>query len=237
MHHYTSHLSLPYTTPSLPLRTYDLHIPTSAPSLPSYTIIYIHGGAFRDPIITSQSLVPALQHLFSQSSDPPPPPSHIKAIASINYRLSPYPTHPTHPSFPDDESRNAKWPDHVSDVRHGIRYVSESAESTASIEKSIASNVPQSASSSGIILVGHSVGATIAFALAMNLDGGNGEGLSSVKAVVGVEGVYDFTAMRDAHVEHRSVYEEICEGAFGLERDGGWEEGNIVRAVEGRERE
>ena len=123
----------------------------------------------------------------------------------------------------------------MSDVRDGICYVLESAEFTASInDESITSDVPLSASG-GIILVGHSVGATIAFALALNLHG-NGDGLS-IKAVVGLEGVYDFTAMRDAHVEHRSVYEEICEGAFGPEKDGGWEKGNIVRAVEGRERE
>ncbi|KAL8873539.1 MAG: hypothetical protein Q9174_001001, partial [Haloplaca sp. 1 TL-2023] len=178
------------------------------------------------------SLVPALQHLFPQSSDPAP--NHIKAIASINYRLSPYPNHPTHPSSPDDESRNARWPDHVRDVREGILHVLARKEFVANIGESLAKYEAQPVSND-IILVGHSVGATIAFALALNLDGYD-ERLE-IKAVVGVEGVYDFTAMRDAHLEYRSVYDEICEGAFGPESEGGWEKGNIVRALERGERD
>ncbi|KAL9020642.1 MAG: hypothetical protein Q9185_002090 [Variospora sp. 1 TL-2023] len=253
---YTSHLSIPYTSPSLPLRTLDLHIPTTPPQQsPSYTIIYIHGGAFRDPAITSHSIIPSLPHLFfpSSSSAHQNTRTRIAAIASINYRLSPYypaSHHPTdHPSrADDDESRNAKWPDHVHDVRAGIEWLLRSdvgrerakkkylAPPLKEEEKEEEEEEEEEAEKKGegIILVGHSVGATIAFAIALGLDGigveGNGHEVM-VDAVVGVEGVYDFVALRDAHLESRSVYEEIATGAFGNEESGGWERGNVVKAV------
>lgn len=91
----------------------------------------------------------------------------------------------------------------------------------------------------GVILVGHSVGATVACTIALGLDdeveGGMIEGRCRVRALVGVEGVYDFVALRDAHWEYRGVYEEIARGAFGAEEDGGWERGDVVKGVrEGR---
>ncbi|KAL8754844.1 MAG: hypothetical protein Q9184_004988 [Pyrenodesmia sp. 2 TL-2023] len=243
---YTSHLSLPYTTPSLSLRTLDLHIPTTTPPLPhlpSYTLIYIHGGAFRDPLITSQSLLPALPHLFPSTTKKQ---THVAAIASVNYRLSPYPTHATQPSDPEDGSRNAKWPDHVRDVRAAIEWLSSSNATTFSDndgddggERSKVPKLPRE-----YILIGHSVGATIAFALALGLDhkeaGAEVPKSMKIKAVVGVEGVYDFTALRDAHVDYRGIYEEFTTAAFGgeEEEDEAWERGNMVRAVrDGRGRE
>ncbi|KAL8839493.1 MAG: hypothetical protein Q9170_001716 [Blastenia crenularia] len=222
---YESHFSIPYTSPILPLRTLDLHIPTTPPfpSTSNYILVYIHGGAFRDPLVTSQSLLPALPSLFPRSSQP----HHITAIASINYRLSAYPAHPTDPSRPDDESRKARWPDHVRDVESAIAWLFGSAEKgQAEREK-----YPKFESES-VILVGHSVGATIAFALALGLDGVvTTQRTSRFKAVVGIEGIYDFTALRDAHLEYRGVYEEFTTAALGNERNGNWEKGNVARMV------
>ncbi|KAL9604544.1 MAG: hypothetical protein Q9219_000509 [cf. Caloplaca sp. 3 TL-2023] len=223
---YTSHLSIPYTHPSLPLQTLDLHIPNAPRSKPTYTLIYIHGGAFRDPRITSQSLLPSLPHLFSSPSIK----DHIASIASINYRLSPYPSHPTHPSDPDDANRNARWPDHVEDVRNGIEWLFDLRKGVVERGKGRYPNLERK----DVILVGHSVGATIAFALAMGLDGaGTGSQASHycIKAVVGVEGIYDFSALRDAHLEYRGIYEEFTTAALGAETEGGWERANLVRIV------
>ncbi|KAG8525597.1 uncharacterized protein KY384_009241 [Bacidia gigantensis] len=47
-------------------------------------------------------------------------------------------------------------------------------------------------------------------------------------AVVGLAGIYDFSACRDAHVEWRDVYEEFITAAFGAEELGGWERGDLV---------
>ncbi|KAL8736213.1 MAG: hypothetical protein Q9166_000368 [cf. Caloplaca sp. 2 TL-2023] len=232
---YTSHLSLPYTHPSLPLRTLDLHTPTTPPWEGSYTIIYIHGGAFRDPHITSQSLLPSLPFIFpfpnpDSGSNSHKPHNHVAAIASLNYRLSPYPHHPTHPSREEDESRNARWPDQVRDMRTAMTWLL----GNDGVDRS---NFPD-LKGNDVVLVGHSVGATIALAVALGLDYRDDDdedgfrGLRKrIKAVVGVEGIYDFTALRDAHAEYRGVYEEFTNGAFGDEKDGGWEKGNIVRRV------
>ena len=95
---------------------------------------------------------------------------------------------------------------------------------------------PNLADTNGVILVGHSVGATIAFGVALGLglgDHSDGEEALSknIKAVVGVEGIYDFTALRDAHWGYRDVYEEFTSGAFGEEKTGAWERGNVGRMV------
>lgn len=99
-------------------------------------------------------------------------------------------------------------------------------------------SLPNLADGDGVILVGHSVGATIAFGVALGLgyhsheeEAGFQALRKKIKAVVGVEGIYDFTALRDAHSAYRDVYEEFTTGAFGGEKGGGWERGNVVRMV------
>ncbi|KAL8970694.1 MAG: hypothetical protein Q9197_003677, partial [Variospora fuerteventurae] len=177
-----------------PQETYTSHL-----SIP-YTIIYIHGGAFRDPAITSHSIIPSLPHLFfpSSSSAQQNPRTRIAAIASINYRLSPYyPAsrhHPTdHPSRADDdddddESRDAKWPDHVHDVRAGIEWLLRSDAGRERAKKKYPAPLneeeeEEEEKGERIILVGHSVGATIAFAIALGLDGVEGNRRAVVDAV------------------------------------------------------
>ncbi|KAL8985202.1 MAG: hypothetical protein Q9205_001023 [Flavoplaca limonia] len=255
---FKSYLNIPYTSPATSLQTLDLHIPIYPPSYPSYTIIYIHGGAFRDPLITSKSMLPSLPFLFPSTSislttklpsinhdrddsdgnnNNGQGENHIEAIVSVNYRLIPYPTHPTHPSTPGDENRNAKWPDQVDDVRAAIEWLSSSSDSVDELGKE-RGRCSRLTSQSEIILVGHSVGATIAFALALELgyrddaDRDDVEGLMhKIAAVVGIEGIYDFTALRDAHLDYRSIYEDFTNGAFGAEADGNWEKGNVIRMI------
>ncbi|KAL8666574.1 MAG: hypothetical protein Q9202_001372 [Teloschistes flavicans] len=260
---YKSHLSIPYTTPPLPLRTLDIHIPIPPPILSSstittpppsqphiYTILYIHGGAFRDPLVTSQSLLPSLPHLLSC---PPPLPhadereAKIAAVVAVNYSLCPYPTHPTHPSKPrgrggEEEGRGARWPDHVGDIRAALGFLfgeGHDDDGSGSDGDDAGKDFRDAVRGSEIVLVGHSVGATIAFALAMGIEDrvhdGAGDAVVGVRmrirAVVGLAGIYDFTALRDAHAEHRGLYEGFTNEAFGAEEDGGWERGNIVEAV------
>ncbi|KAK0509675.1 hypothetical protein JMJ35_008069 [Cladonia borealis] len=223
---YTSHLSIPYS-PLSPLNTLDIHHLTPTPTnpllSPSYTLLYIHGGAFRDPLVTSLSIIPSFPAIFSTG--------HIATIASINYRLSPYPHHPTHPSHPGDKSRNAKWPDHINDVRDAIKYLQRPG---GELEEG-----------KEWIICGHSVGATMALMLAMSpspslpspsthnhdeYGWGHEIPLPGLIGVIGISGIYDFTACRDAHPAMRDIYDAFITGAFGPEEDGGWERGDVRSA-------
>ncbi|KAJ3459878.1 hypothetical protein MRS44_015951 [Fusarium solani] len=95
---------------------------TTLPSISSASkgprwLVHIHGGAWRDPYLDSSSIEAAVAHAFpSDDSDVP-----ISAIVSINYTLSPFPTHPTIPYDPkkgdqQDASRGARYPGHIKDV-------------------------------------------------------------------------------------------------------------------------
>jgi len=45
-------------------------------------------------------------------------------------------------------------------------------------------------------------------------------------AALSLCGIYDFAALRDAHLSHRQVYDDFTTAAFGPEEDGGWQRGN-----------
>jgi acetyl esterase/lipase len=151
-------------------------------------ISYIHGGAWRDPDIDSKSFEPAVSELWNSSMR-----GSIAGFASINYRLSPYPSHPANPSSPDDPSRNVRYPTHLLDVEHAILYLRD--------QYNIANRY---------ILVGHSAGATMAFEL-RNWYVHNK--IPTPAAVLGVEGIYHFEAFIKAHSEV-PVYQDFMENAF-----------------------
>ena len=150
---------------------------------------YVHGGAWRDPAVDSLSFEPAVKELWKSSLK-----LSIAGFASLNYRLSPYPSHPDDPSSPDDPSRNVHYPDHLIDVAQGLLYLEE--------HYHIANRY---------ILVGHSAGGTMAFELHnwyMPLR------MLPVPAVVlGVAGIYNFEAFIENHSEI-PAYRELIENAF-----------------------
>lgn len=64
-------------------------------------------------------------------------------------------------------------------------------------------------------------------------EGGDGgiEGvlsLEGLKAVISIEGIYDFTACRYTHMHLRDMYEDFTTGAFGP-KWANWERGDILR--------
>lgn len=89
--------------------------------------------------------------------------------------------------------------------------------------------------SGGIILAGHSAGATLCLHAAPRLAAlQQPDAAVRVRAVVGMAGVYDFTTLRDAHLSARAVYDDINTGVFGPETResggewaGGWERGKV----------
>ena len=118
----------------------------------------------------------------------------IAAFASINYRLSPYPSHTSQPSTPDDPSRNVHYPSHLLDVAHALVYLDK--------EYQIGDR---------FLIVGHSAGATMAFEL-HNWYTPHSP-LPTPAGVLGVSGIYHFDSFLEAHNEI-PVYREIMENAF-----------------------
>ncbi|KAL9620543.1 MAG: hypothetical protein Q9160_004904 [Pyrenula sp. 1 TL-2023] len=184
-------------------------------------IVYIHGGAWRDPLITSSSFIPFLKSLYpSQSSASSSSPiSHIAGIASLSYRLSPHPSHPQDPSqTPDHNLRNAKHPQHIEDV-----------------VSAIADLQGRYNFGNQYVIVGHSCGATLAFQVAMyagvpwkssggGVYGDRKEEEAKMRcqlpvAIVGVEGIYGVDLLLRDYKDVSSAYREFVEAAFGDSRD------------------
>ena len=98
----------------------SLPVSSTEPTLPQ-TQVHIHGGAWRDPVLTSISIEATVAHTFSAKDVTNP----ITAIVSMNYTLSPFPTHPTMPYDPtkgdnSDPAREGYHPMNISDVLHGF---------------------------------------------------------------------------------------------------------------------
>ncbi|GAO14598.1 uncharacterized protein UV8b_05337 [Ustilaginoidea virens] len=186
----------------------DTPSPSWLPPSSSLWVIYVHGGAWRDPLITSDSLVPALKRLpreLFESAGPKAP----TAFASVSYSLSPYPEHPTLPSKPSDYSRNATHPGHILDVMAAISFLQQTA-----------------GFGSNYILAGHSCGATLAFQVAMNTARwGVGPAKAYIRppaSILGLNGIYDLPGLVDGpgekHEHLRPIYEQFTRNAFGKDR-------------------
>ncbi|GAD96621.1 conserved hypothetical protein [Paecilomyces variotii No. 5] len=186
-----------------------------------YWVIYIHGGAWRDPAVTLSSF----DHTQSLLLQPPKSiiQEKVSTFASIEYRLSPHPNFPQHPhATPPTELRRARHPDHINDVRTAISFLQT-----------------KYGFGDRYILVGHSCGATLAFQTVMddlpgvNLDG-DAPRLIKPKAVVGVEGIYDMRLLRDNHRQY-DAYREFLTGAFGPDEKL-WDAASPARASSGFQR-
>ncbi|TWU77669.1 hypothetical protein ED733_008188 [Metarhizium rileyi] len=180
--------------------------PSWLPSPDTLWIIYVHGGAWRDPLQTANDLVPALRilppALFASRKAP-------VAFASVSYSLSAYPQHATHPSTPSDPSRNATHPRHIADVLAAISLLQRSA-----------------GFGSNYILAGHSCGATLAFQAVVNPSRWDVDvGMLGVQAphmVLGLNGIYDIPNLvadpGHGYSQHCEAYEEFTRSAFGADR-------------------
>jgi kynurenine formamidase len=126
----------------------------------------------------------------------------VAAIASIDYRLSRHPEYPQDiATTPPNQLRNAVHPDHIADVRDALHLLCE-----------------KYALSDNYVLVGHSVGATMAFWLSMRSRSlgplGIPESLPMPRCIVGVAGIYNIRALVDNHAEI-PIYRLFVSGALG----------------------
>jgi acetyl esterase/lipase len=182
--------------------------PGSRPLLTRY-LVHLHGGAWRDPQLTSDSIEPAVAHAFSSISATAP----ITAIASINYTVSPYPNHPTLPYNPIkdnhfDPAREAVHPQHVSDVLHGLARLGSFGLADQSY-----------------ILSGHSAGACLAFQAILQPPRHYGldylPDAPCPAAILGLNGLYDLpallTGLGPSHEHLRDDYDMFLSSAFGAD--------------------
>ncbi|KAI0477373.1 alpha/beta-hydrolase [Xylariaceae sp. FL0804] len=187
-------------------------------------IIWLHGGAWRDPRITHLAFSATVDALCAQrsasasasastaDSEADDPLSGVGGLASLDYRLSP------HADFAQDAGstparslRAARHPDHLDDVRAGVAFLQR-----------------RFGFGGNYVLMGHSAGATLALQLLTapekEKDGkeeGNGEvvKVELPRAVVGLAGVYDMTGLVD---RRGPGYAPFMAAAFGDDR-AGWD--------------
>lgn len=207
---------VPYMSNSNALQNLELWViskdapPPDPSSLRGVWIVYIHGGAWYDPQVTSASFAATVENLtMSHGGDL----SKVAGIASLNYSLSSHPEHEKLPSWlrmspqARDSSWTAKHPDHITDVLRGLAFLQKIFHF-----------------GSNFILVGHSCGAALAFQVLMDAsrwDLKEAEGLEFVrpKTVIGLNGLYDFPSLvRDPGHKHawlKDDYRTFIRGAFG----------------------
>ncbi|KAI1066194.1 hypothetical protein LB506_008204 [Fusarium annulatum] len=211
---------VPYTQDATYIHTLDVWQPKSlgGSSLPTAEVlpqgkgpwvIYIHGGAWRDPLVDSSSFEATALKLLSDERTP------IAGVASINYPLSSHPNHPTHPaptrdsSEPIDVARQAKHPDHIIALLTAISFLQN--------DLGVAHDY---------VLSGHSCGATMTFQTLMNPDHwlGTAKGISVQKVkkprvIAPLNGLYDLAAFisnpPESHKQLQPLYTDFTKNAFG----------------------
>ena len=206
---------VPYTPNSNALQNVDIWIPNPEnaikevpepdcmPVTQGLWIIYIHGGAWRDPIVTSSSFEATVSNLVTSHPDTL---AQVGGIASINYSLTPRSTDPNDPSYTEDSSRQAKHPDHIIDVLTALSYLQHKAKF-----------------GSNYILLGHSCGATLAFQVAMSHSKWTSTAtalkVAKPMTVVGLNGLYDMPRLirepGEKHTHLQVLYEAFTRLAFG----------------------
>ncbi|KAI0377980.1 alpha/beta-hydrolase [Hypomontagnella monticulosa] len=165
-----------------------------------FWIVYIHGGAWRDPRIAHETFAPIITRIVDSDSAAK---TCVVGFASIDYRLSPHPEFPQdRATTPPDRFRGAVHPDHLHDVRAGIAFLQR-----------------RYGFRSQYVLVGHSCGACLAYQVlagsAVLGSSANPDGAAELelpKAVFGFEGIYDMTGI---NARMGGGYSGFLEAAFG----------------------
>ncbi|CAN8095677.1 unnamed protein product [Discula destructiva] len=189
------------------------------PGTKKYWLIFIHGGAWRDPRATFNEAEPTLDALLDPSSPGrlPHASARIAGMASLNYRLSPHPAFTQSPAHtPAFGARTARHPHHLVDVLAGLRFLQA-----------------QFGFGSDYVLFGHSAGAMLGYQVLLgdacmgsdgDGDGGRSEDrFEDVKrpvAMVGFEGIYDLAGLNR---RMEGNYAGFMEAAFGLDEAGSWD--------------
>jgi kynurenine formamidase len=173
---------------------------------------FIHGGAWRDPLIDRKSFNAALDMLLKDDQ-----PHNVAGFVSVDYRLSPYPSHPTLPSSPSDQSRNVQHPEHLNDILSALFFLGANASKEVDLKERGSVQLPDmwSIMEGRYILCGHSCGATLAMQATALLSLG-GPGMRPPVALLCMEGIYDLSALVARHTH--PAYREFVASAFGEDK-------------------
>ncbi|KAH0137740.1 alpha/beta-hydrolase, partial [Aureobasidium melanogenum] len=135
-------------------------------------------------------------------------------FVSLDYRLSPYPSHPTSPSSPDDNSRNVQHPEHLNDVLGVLSFLGSNTGEEIGLKNGGSTRLPdtRSITAGRYVLCGHSCGATLAMQATAILSAGHGA-IRPPVALLGMEGIYDIAALVATHTH--PAYREFVTAAFG----------------------
>ncbi|TLS29227.1 hypothetical protein PpBr36_01698 [Pyricularia pennisetigena] len=167
-------------------------------------IVFIHGGAWRDPNVDLHSLEPTISRLLADEHRDFTA-AHIAGFASINYRLSPHANFTQDPAAtPANELRVAQHPEHIQDAVAAI---------------SLLHNLRSLDRNGGYVLTGHSCGATMSYQLLMGAQAGAPQPSALPfplpAAVVGFEGIYDLNGLNR---RKDGNYAGFMAAAFGDDR-------------------
>ncbi|TDZ30965.1 Kynurenine formamidase [Colletotrichum spinosum] len=164
-----------------------------------YWVVFIHGGAWRDPRKTFTDFGTSIQEILKAAAVPK---ADIRGFISIDYRLSPHPMFRQDPAFtPPAELRCAQHPDHLRDIWSALHFLQ------------LRYNI-----NDRYILIGHSAGATLALQLPMGSMSLGATPPSDVRmpaAFIGVSGIYELVKFNARHEN----YVEFIAGAFGADQE------------------
>ncbi|TGJ86018.1 hypothetical protein E0Z10_g2754 [Xylaria hypoxylon] len=178
-----------------------------------YWVVYIHGGAWRDPRVAHETFAPSIDWILSTSPTTATndgggggSTGAIAGFASIDYRLSPHPQFPQdRATTPADQYRGARHPDHLHDVRSALVFLQRTYGFGANY-----------------VLVGHSAGGALAFQLLATSPSDTPTATEHPvlpAAIVSFEGLYDFTGVNK---RYDGAYAPFFRDAFG-DDPGSWD--------------
>ena len=186
------------------LQTLDIYLPrplASSNSSDTIWIVFIHGGAWRDPHQMSAELLPAWNILLSRRGTL----SRIAGLASINYGLSTNVSQIAPTDGGIDSGKQIRHPGHIQDVLTALTWLKRNY--AVSQEGGLR-----------YVLAGHSCGATLALQAIMGRWHGQssteGEEVTAPIAVVGLEGLYDLPLLVQNHIQDPVYRDFVCD-AFG----------------------
>jgi kynurenine formamidase len=156
----------------------------------SITVVYIHGGGWRDYREDHQDFVPTINVLKTDQKYKEIL-LKISSFVSIDYGLSPYPGQPS-----DDSSRNLRHPQHIEDLAKAIEWL-------------------KLKHSKNYVLVGHSCGATLAFQVVKRLR----LQPKAIVGLAGIYDIVKFVEDERQSQELYPIYKQIVVGAFGEAED------------------